>query len=139
MPRGIGDSRDAARAALLLAMSASREEETDLKAGMAEKDIQGAAADYGGDFVFSVMKIVERAVSSAKRDGVIADTHHEEGAVAGAAREALSQVTPKALGLNVGGKIGVARSGEHVAVAVFFAIGLGHLNEVCVGMGHRSI
>ena len=45
----------------------------------------------------------------------------------------------QALGLNVGGKIGVARCGEHVAVAVFFAIGLVHLNEVCIGMGHRSI
>ena len=38
-----------------------------------------------------------------------------------------------------GGKIGVARSGEHVAVAVFFTVGLVHLNEVVVGMGHRAI
>lgn len=45
----------------------------------------------------------------------------------------------KALGLSVGGKIGVARHGEHVAVAVFFGIGLVHLNEVCIGMGHRAI
>ena len=59
--------------------------------------------------------------------------------MAGAAREALSQVTTKALGLSVGGKIGVARHGEHVAVAVFFGIGLVHLNEVCIGMGHRAI
>ena len=44
-----------------------------------------------------------------------------------------------ALGLSVGGKIGVARQGEHVAVAVFFGIGLVHLNEVCIGMGHRAI
>ena len=63
----------------------------------------------------------------------------EEGGVAGAAREALNQVTPKALGMSVGGKIGIARSGEHVAVAVFFNIGLGHLDEVCVGLGHRAI
>ena len=59
--------------------------------------------------------------------------------VAGAAREALNQVTPKALGMSVGGKIGIARSGEHVAVAVFFNIGLGHLDEVCIGLGHRAI
>ena len=93
----VGDSRDVARAAVMLAMTASREEEAALK----------------GELL--------------------------ESGVAGAAREALSQVTTKALGLNVGGKIGVARCGEHVAVAVFFAIGLVHLNEVCIGMGHRSI
>ena len=50
-----------------------------------------------------------------------------------------NQVTPKALGMSVGGKIGIARSGEHVAVAVFFNIGLGHLDEVCIGLGHRAI
>jgi hypothetical protein len=59
--------------------------------------------------------------------------------VAGAAREALSQVMPKAIGLNVGGKIGVARCGEHVAVATFFGIGLLHLNEVAIGTGHRVV
>ena len=68
-------------------------------------------------------------------------TLREQGVigVAGAAREALNQVTPKALGMSVGGKIGIARSGEHVAVAVFFNIGLGHLDEVCIGLGHRAI
>ena len=134
-----GDSRDVARAAITLAMSASREEEAAMKAELARANIKGAAVDYGGDFVASVMKMVERAVVAARREGVIADTHHEEGGVAGAAREALSQVTTKALGLNVGGKIAIARCGEHIAVAVFFAIGLVHLNEVCIGMGHRTV
>jgi hypothetical protein len=82
---------------------------------------------------------VERAVVAAKREKVINETHHEEGAVAGAAREAIAQVTNKALGFSVGGKIGIARWGEHIAVAVFFGVGLVHLNEVCVGMGHRAI
>lgn len=135
----VGDSREVARAALMLAMTASREEESALKADMAARGIRCAAADYGGEFVTSIMRMVERAVVAAKREGVISDTHHDQGAVAGAAREALSQVSAKALGLNVGGKIGVARAGEHVAVAVFFGIGLVHLNEVCVGMGHRAI
>ena len=134
-----GDSREVARAAVLLAMTASREDESVLKADLAGKNIQAAAVDYGGEFVTSVMKMVERAVVAAKRENVIGDSSHEEGVVAGAAREALSQVSTKALGLNVGGKIGIARSGEHVAVAVFFAIGLVHLNEVCIGMGHRTI
>lgn len=133
------NSRQVARAAIQLAMTATREEETALRASLAEEGIQSAAVDYGGEFVQSVMKIVERAVVAARREHVIGETHHEEGAVAGAAREAVSQVANKALGLSVGGKIGVARCGEHVAVAVFFGIGLVHLNEVCIGMGHREI
>lgn len=138
MHREQGGSREVARAAIMLAMSADREEETALKAEMAARGVVSAAADFGGEFVSSVMKIVERAVVAAKREGVIGDTHHAEGAVAGAAREAVSQVANKAMGLSVGGKIGVARCGEHVAVAVFFAIGLVHLNEICIGMGHRA-
>ena len=85
------------------------------------------------------MKIVERAVVAAKREGIIINHHNEEGAVAGATREAISQITNKAIGLNVGGKIGIARCGEHVAVAIFFGIGLLHLNEVAMGLGHRAI
>jgi hypothetical protein len=85
------------------------------------------------------MKIVERAVVSSKREGIIEESHNQEGAVAGAAREALTQIMPKALGLNVGGKIAVARSGEHISVAVFFGIGLLHLNEIAIGTGHRVV
>ena len=76
---------------------------------------------------------------SAKREGVIEESHAEEGAVAGAAREALIQVMQKAMGLNVGGKIAVARSGEHVSVAVFFGIRLLHLNDVAIGISHRVV
>ncbi len=133
------ESREVARAAIELAMTATREEEAEAKQCLLDKGIQSVAADFGGEFVQSVMKMVERAVVAARREHVIGDTHHEEGAVAGAAREAISQVANKALGLSVGGKIAVARAGEHVAVAVFFGIGLVHLNEVCVGMGHRAI
>ena len=76
---------------------------------------------------------------AAKLEQVFGDSHLEEGGVAGAAREALNQVTRKALGMSVGGKIGIARSGEHVAVAVFFNIGLGDVVEVCIGLGDRAI
>lgn len=139
MPTTNPESRDIARAAIQLAMTATREEETVMKQALAAQGIQSAAVDYGGEFVSSVIRIVERAVVAAKREHVIGDTHREEGAVAGAAREAISQVAGKALGLSVGGKIGIARGGEHVAVAVFFGIGLVHLNEVCIGMGHRAV
>lgn len=132
-------SRDVARAALIMSMTRTREEERQCKAQFLTENIRTAAVDYGGEFVSSIMKIVERTVVAAKREGLIEDTHLDEGAAMGAAREALAQVTTKALGLNVGGKIGIARSGEHIAVAVYFGVGLVHLNEVCVGMGHRAI
>ena len=46
---------------------------------------------------------------------------------------------PKAIGLNVGGKIGIARYNDHISVAIFFGIGLLHLNEVSIGLGHRVV
>ena len=132
-------SRETARAALQMASSRSREEEKRIRAQWAEAGMQVTAVDYGGDFVPSVMRIVERAVVAAKREGLISDTHTEEGAVAGAAHEAVAQISAKALGLNVGGKIGVARWNMHVVVVLFMGVGLVHLNEVCLGLGHRAI
>lgn len=134
-----GNSREVAKAAIMMSVSQSREEESAIKNSLQKENILSAAVDYGGEFVPSIVKMVERAVVAAKREFIIKETHHEEGAVAGAAREAISQVATKALGLSVGGKIGIARHGEHVAVAVFFGVGLGHLNEICIGMGHRAI
>ena len=133
------DSRDVARASIILAMTSSREEETIQKQRLTAMEIKSAASDFGGDFVGSVMKIIERAVVIAKREGIIGEKSHEEGAVAGAAHDAVIQVIDKAMGLNIGGKIGVARAEGHVAVAIFFTVGLVHLNEVCVGMGHRAV
>lgn len=139
MQERMPDSRDVARAAIMLAMTATRDEESAQKQTLLQKGIKSAASDFGGDFVSSVMKIIERAVVLAKREGLIGEKGHEEGAVAGAAHDAVTQVTDKAMGLNVGGKIGVARVDGHVAVAIFFTVGLVHLNEVCVGMGHRAL
>ncbi len=139
MTEKLPDSRDVARAAIMLAMTTSREEESAQKHRLAAQGIRAAASDFGGDFLTSVMKIIERAVVIAKREGLIGDKDHEEGAVAGAAHDAVTQVTDKAMGLNIGGKIGVARADGHVAVALFFTVGLVHLNEVCVGLGHRAV
>ena len=132
-------SREAARAALEMCMSRSRDEENECKLRLRRQGIASAAVDCGGDFISSMSRIVERAVVAAKREGVINESHLEEGAVAGAAHEALVQVMNKALGMNVGGKIAIARGGDHLAVAVFFGIGLLHLNEVAVGLGHRVV
>lgn len=132
-------SKDTARAAVEMAVSDGRETEKCLQESYREKGIYTAAADYGGEFVNSVTKIIERAVVSAKREGVIGESHLEQGAVAGAAHEALSQIADKAMGLSVGGKIGIARYDDHVSVAVFFAVGLLNLDEVAVGLGHRAV
>ncbi|MFU0801261.1 MAG: HutP family protein [Xylanivirga thermophila] len=132
-------SRDVAKAAIQMSLTKSREEERLLKEQFLNEGIHAAAVDYGGEFISSVTKIIERCVVASKREGVIRDSHNEEGAVAGAAREAISQIMPKAIGLNVGGKIGIARYNEHISVAIFFGIGLLHLNEVAIGLGHRAV
>jgi hypothetical protein len=132
-------SRQVARVALTMALSEDREQERELKSRFAREGFKTAAVDYGGDFISSVNKITERAVVAAKREGVIREVHAEEGAVAGATREALSQIMTKAIGLNVGGKIGIARHQDHISVAVFFGVGLLHLDDVAVGLGHRAV
>ena len=71
------------------------------------------------------VKIVERAIVAAKREGV-RDTHSEGLAEQ---QEALSQIMPLAVGLNVGGKLGIARHNDHISVAVF-RYRLLHLDEV---------
>lgn len=131
-------SKKIASIAIQMALSSDRDQEKQLKSKFTTEGIKTAAVDYGGEFITSVNKIVERAVVAAKREGVIKDTHADEGAVAGATREALSQIMPKAIGLNVGGKIGIARHADHISVAVFFGIGLLHLDEVSIGLGHRA-
>lgn len=132
-------SKEIASAAIKIALTADRYEEKQMQSEYAKNGIYTAAVDYGGEYITSVMKIIERAVVSSKREGVISDSHGEEGAVAGATHEALSQIMPKAIGLNVGGKIGIARHKDHITVAIFFGIGLLHLNEVSIGLGHRVV
>lgn len=132
------DSIDVAKASIELAIS-SREEEKDLEQRFKDKGIMTVAVDVGGNINLSISKIIERALVAAKRSGIIKDCHVHDGAVIGAAREALTQVSAKANGLNVGGKIGIARSGEHLSVAIFMSIGVLHLNDLVIGIGHRSI
>lgn len=134
-----GSSKEVARAALTMAMTASRDEEKEWKDRFREQEIKAAAVDYGGEAIMAMKTIVERAVVAAKREMLIRDCHAQEGAIAGATREAMSQVLGKAIGLNIGGKVGMARKGDHVSVAVFFSIGLVHLDEVAVGLSHRAI
>ncbi|QDR78770.1 HutP family protein [Sporomusa termitida] len=132
-------SVDVGRAALAMAISEDRQEEQSLKQRLSSRGILVTAVDFGGEYLVSVKKIIERAIVAAQRQGLVSANHVGEGAVAGAAHDALVQITPKASGLNVGGKIGIARCGEHLCVAVYFGVGVLHLNEVAVGLAHRSL
>ena len=95
-------SRDAAQAAVRMVITSDRDEENALKEYYKNKNILTAATDFGGEFITSINKIIERTVLIAKKEGVISDSHPEEGSVAGAAREAVSQLMQKAIGLNIG-------------------------------------
>lgn len=132
-------SKRVAAAALYMALSENRDDELLLKQKYQEQGLQVVAVNYGGQVSSAVPKVIERAVVAAKREGVIADIHGEEGAVAGAAHEAFTQILNKALGLNIGGKIGIARYHDHITVAMVMEVGLLHLNEVAVGMAHRAV
>lgn len=132
-------SIDIGRAALRIALTATRQEELQVKDIMTKQGIRTTAVDFGGEFTSSVVKIVERAVVAAQRQGLVSETHVGAGAVAGAAHAALEQVVNKAVGFNVGGKIGLARCGEHLCVAIYMGVGVLNLNEMCVGLAHRSL
>ena len=136
---GMTGSKEVAKAALSIAMTASREDEKAMKEDFLVREIRAAAIDYGGEAIPAMKTIVERAVVAAKREMLIKECHAEEGAIAGATREAMAQILNKAIGLNIGGKVGIARKGDHISVAVFFSIGLIHLDEVAVGLSHRAI
>ncbi len=132
-------SIDIGRAALKIAISETRQEEHEVRQELLKRSINATAVDFGGEFIPSVKKIIERAVVAAQRQGLVPANHVGEGAVAGAARAALEQIVVKAAGLNVGGKIGLARYGEHLCVAIYFGVGVLHLNEVAIGLAHRSL
>ncbi len=127
------------RAALRLAITETREEEQELKKKLAAKGIRSVAVDFGGQFIPSISKIIEHAVVAAQRQQVVAENHIGEGAVLGATQEALEQLKRKASGLNVGGKIGIARYREHLSVAIYAGVGILHLNEIAVSIAHRSL
>lgn len=132
------ESTDVAKASVRMAIS-TREEEIRLSTEYKNKGILTAGVDFGGDLIASIPKIIERALVASRRSGITKECHVHDGAVAGATREAIMQVAAKANGLNVGGKIGIARYGEHLSVCIFMSIGLLNLNEVVIGLGHRSI
>ncbi|MGL5380514.1 HutP family protein [Clostridium sp.] len=131
-------SLDVAKIATKMAIS-SREEEEFLKKEFKNKNILVTAVNIGGNINESTSKILERALVASKRNGVIREEHLHEGGIIGATRDALAQVWNRASGQSVGGKIGIARKGEHLSVCIFLSVGLLHLDEVVIGIGHRAI
>ncbi len=133
------NSVDVGRYALRLAVTATRAEENELRAELAEQGVRTAAVDFGGFFMEILPKLIENAVVAAQRQGLVPNTHVGEGAVIGAVQTALEAIKMKAMGQNIGGKIGIARRGEHLVVAIYGTVGVIHFNEVVSGMGHRAI
>lgn len=133
------NSSDVAKSAVKVAITSNRSTEEQIVAALGKRGVKAVAVDIGGDLIDSIPKIIERAIVASRRTGIIKECHVHDGAVAGAAREAIMQVSSKAMGLNVGGKIGIARGNEHLSVCIFLSIGLLHLNEVVIGLGHRSL
>lgn len=132
-------SIDVAREAIRLSLTENRKAEEYYIEKLKAKGYKGVAIDFGGNLINSIPKIIEKALVASRKTGIINESHVHDGAVAGAVRDAIMQITPKAVGLNAGGKIAVARYEEHLAVSIFLSMGLVHLNEIIIGFGHRSI
>lgn len=117
----------------------SREEEKEMMKFYKSKKIKVAAVDVGGTMPAARFKFIESALLAAKRNKIIQDKHVHDGAVIGAVREAMSQIETNINGLSVGGKIGIARHGEHLSIAIFLSVGILQFNEVITSVAHRSV
>ena len=131
-------SMEVAKVATQMAIS-TREEEEKLKAEYKKEGILATAVNIGGNINESTTKIMERTLVASKRSNVIREEHLHECGVIGATRDALMQVRERATGQNVGGKVGIARKGQHLSVCIFLSVGLLHLDEVVIGIGHRAV
>ena len=132
-------SADVGRAALRMALSETRADESKLREELLAIGIRSVAVNFGGKFVEILPKIYESAIVAAQRQHVINDTHVGDGSVLGALESAIEQIKLKALGMNVGGKVGIARWHEHLCVAIYVGVGVLRFNEVAVGVAHRVL
>ena len=73
-------SIDVGRAALKMAVTENRFEEQTMRQTLLEQQgIHSVAVDFGGDFVASVKKIIERAVVAAQRQSLVPSNHVRGG------------------------------------------------------------
>ena len=112
-------SLDVAKAAVKVSMTASRSEEDQLVRELRSQGIYATAVDIGGNLLQSIPKIIERAIIASRKTNVTKESFILDGAVAGATRDAIMQVSMKATGLNAGGKVAIARCGENLTVCIF--------------------
>ena len=132
-------SLDVAKAAVKVSMTASRSEEDQLVRELRSQGIYATAVDIGGNLLQSIPKIIERAIIASRKTNVTKESFILDGAVAGATRDAIMQVSMKATGLNAGGKVAITRCSENLTVCIFLSIGLLHLDDVVIGLAHRSV
>lgn len=76
-------SVEVGKAALAMAISEDRKAEQACQERFGGKGILTVAVDFGGEYLSSVKKIIERAVVAAQRQGLVKNDHVGEGAVAG--------------------------------------------------------
>ncbi len=132
-------SIDVARAAIQVALTGSRQSEENLIAKLGERGLRAAAVDVGGNISETIHIVIERAIIASRKCHITEENHIHDGAIAGAAKDAIMQISSRVNGLNGGGKIGICRGGEHLSVCIFMSAGMLHLNEVVIGLGHRAI
>jgi uncharacterized NAD(P)/FAD-binding protein YdhS len=117
----------------------TREEEKDLKEEYKKDGVLVAAVNIGGKMPNITIKIIENSIVAAIKNGLVEDNRSHNGIIVGAVRDALSQISDKTNGFNVGGKISIVRIKDDISVAVLLNIGILHLNEVAIATAHRII
>ncbi len=117
----------------------TREEEKELKEEYKKNGILVAAVNIGGKMPNMTIKIIENSIVAAIKNGLVEDNRSHNGIIVGAVRDALSQISDKTNGFNVGGKISIVRIKDDISVAVLLNIGILHLNEVAIATAHRII
>ena len=127
------------RAALRIAVTENRTEEQRIKEQLAAKGIRSTAVDFGGEFMPSVVKNCGARRCCGAASGHCYGNPCWRGRCCRSCPRCFGAACDEGGRLNVGGKIGIARSGEHLCVAIYMAVGVLNLDELCVALGHRSL
>lgn len=130
---------DIARFATVLVATSSREKEMEYRKYLETMGVKSVAVDFGGKIEKIVPKVLEYVAVASQRCELIDEELVAVGDVVGATHQVLIELTEKAVGLNVGGKVSVVRHKEHLCVAIFAEMGLIHLSEVFIGIAHRGV
>lgn len=130
---------DIVRAAITIAITEDKMSEDMEISKLKKQGIKVVALEIKGNFRDTTHIIIEKAIVASRENGLTEETHVEESAIAGAAREAIMHVAEKSSGLHGNGKLAICRYKEHLSVCIFMCIGLLNLNEVAIGLGHRAV